>query len=854
MSRERIRIAAIAICVIATPLIASCQATATVPVASSSPSSQTFAQPPPGGTTAVANTTPCQVGARNELIEPTSVKMVSPTEGWALAQCTVSARPFAASSSVQCEWPQIEDMGVLRTSDAGRTWTDVSPPSVPNRTWHHAQFFLDANHAWTVEVSRGASDCVSQITTYGTADGGKTWSRGATVPIQHQQPTDDVYNICCWLNYMDFIDPQRGWLVVASPANPPGPGAVMTNPTALYSTTDGGQHWSLVARQPGAAALSGAADCNSGGYSFFSDVHFTSATSGSWMLLCPGQVMLRTQDGGVHWTAIPLPACTCQAFQPTYFDSAHAVITGQQSNGMMSTADGGATWSQHAVPKAATSQYSFTDPMHGWIVSIQQLPTSYDTAVFRTADGGQSWSMVSKPGFATSLPDKNAYYNLAGVQFVNSNVGFVTLGQAATPNAPPGALSGEPVFQLWETTDGGVSWTSILRQLPSSACTSSYQQLQNGGGNGDWPQPEKLAGATTAWAKGGLRTTDAGLHWKDVSPTALREGKTTPLYPAGFADFYLDANHAWEGGVYDSATGCGDHVTVFGTGDGGKTWQASSPITIGVPAGDSLGAVTLGFTDAQSGWLWIPVGKQSFDFGGQTTDAYVFVTSDGGVSWRRVSHVTSALLGSANGQCTPRIGQFTSSSPTVAWVTGGCGDLQILVTRDGGATWKLQTLGSAPAGCQCPTQLPTFVDQNHGFIQNYGTGPEPTLLATSDGGVTWKTLPPLPSSGFTMALTFADANTLFDLVTPPGWTKISGGKDSLYRSTDGGQTWTVVQDGVPMGRVNVLLFADGQHGLVTEPKNSTWAYDAPDFANSWQLQAAVTSDGGHTWKIFTPQT
>jgi hypothetical protein len=41
-------------------------------------------------------------------------------------------------------------------------------------------------------------------------------------------------------------------------------------------------------------------------------------------------------------------------------------------------------------------------------------------------------------------------------------------------------------------------------------------------------------------------------------------------------------------------------------------------------------------------------------------------------------------------------------------------------------------------------------------------------------------------SVYLMALTFANPNSLWALVTPPGWTKISGRKDSLCRSTDAG--------------------------------------------------------------------
>jgi len=45
-----------------------------------------------------------------------------------------------------------------------------------------------------------------------------------------------------------------------------------------------------------------------------------------------------------------------------------------------------------------------------------------------------------------------------------------------------------------------------------------------------------------------------------------------------------------------------------------------------------------------------------------------------------------------------------------------------------------------------------------------------------------------------LTIDFIDANTGWDTVTPPGWSKLSGApKDWLYRTNDGGQTWTLVQ-------------------------------------------------------------
>ena len=228
-------------------------------------------------------------------------------------------------------------------------------------------------------------------------------------------------------------------------------------------------------------------------------------------------------------------------------------------------------------------------------------------------------------------------------------------------------------------------------------------------------------------------------------------------------------------------------------------------------------------------------------------------TPDGGLTWSRISTLDSSKFGAvpASNNCPSSLGQITFSSPTVGWMTLNCVNSKILSTHDGGATWKLQSL---PVPCKCSVQLPTFVDEKHGFMQFYGDTPSngPSVMSTSDGGSSWRTLPPLPSSGFTMALTFANASNLWALLTPPGWTKTSGGKDSLYHSADGGQTWSLVQDSIPIGRAYTLLFSDDKNGMVAQPRNATWSFDTPGYANANDIELVVTSDGGHTWKVIKP--
>jgi photosystem II stability/assembly factor-like uncharacterized protein len=259
--------------------------------------------------------------------------------------------------------------------------------------------------------------------------------------------------------------------------------------------------------------------------------------------------------------------------------------------------------------------------------------------------------------------------------------------------------------------------------------------------------------------------------------------------------------------------------------------------------------------------MWVPVGIKADDswFGQPATTAYLFGTSDGGLTWRRVATFDASAfngLAPSNPNCRSGFGQITFASATVGYMTDGCVNSKIMATQDGGATWKAQSV-SLP--CDCSTQLPTFVDSLHGFMQIYAPsktpGPSsPVVMFTLDGGVTWQQMSslPVPSTSYLMALTFADVNHVWALVTQPGWNKGVEPKFALHHSKDGGQTWSLVQEVVPIGRGGSLLFADEKHGMVAQPRNATWSITKPNFVDGQDVVLVVTSDGGHTWKTFKP--
>ena len=367
------------------------------------------------------------------------------------------------------------------------------------------------------------------------------------------------------------------------------------------------------------------------------------------------------------------------------------------------------------------------------------------------------------------------------------------------------------------------------RQAPAAASNCPTWGYIPGGANA--PASIKMTSLTVGWAAGDLRTTDGGAHWHDVSPPELRIGAPylpgqQTIYPPAYADFFLDSNHAWLVRSYAQSTWCVDHLSVFSTADGGRTWRRSSDVPASFSGSQKL---FLYFLDSQHGWLFVPG-----DLGG----GGLYATQNGGRDWRLASRAAPMCAG-------------MFSSPTTGWSTcdsanSGSSRAGLQVTRDAGATWGWQELPNPPHGCGCSTDIPVFVDPQHGAVRVFGYSGE-DVFVTSDGGITWRSLASVPGQGsYSMSIDFADAKDFWDLASLGG----KGGPLDvrLYHSSDGGASWQLVQKDIPVAFSlgqggGQLQFLDPLHAFVLQVNPQTGT----------GMQIVVTSDGGHTWTVLEPQ-
>jgi hypothetical protein len=390
-----------------------------VPSPYSTPSPYSITPPPP--VTQGCSSVPRQWASS----PPNPAKMLSATTGWAY--------------------------GPMRTTDGGAHWLDVSPPSIPGRTVKNDEFFLDATHAWVAETASSSNSCVDRVVTFRTADGGRTWQQAAPIPVRFAVPTDVIWtghaNHAGWF---DFVDPENGWLLLGS--GPATPIAVDLSWNGadwrvgdLYRTTDGGQHWTLVATNPGSATGCIPAPLNE----LHASVMSVSSPATGWMVSTCG--LLVTRDGGLTWGKSVTPLSPKEA--PLFFNPSHGLIFAD--GGILVTSDGGASWSIRRMP-AGVRPLDFMNPSEGWALgngdnavqcSLEDLRAcNHNFRLYHTSDSGKTWVPGSFTSLAMPAPK---FWPPAYIHFVDSNNGYASTGE------------GPPESGLFRTTDAGRTWTRV---------------------------------------------------------------------------------------------------------------------------------------------------------------------------------------------------------------------------------------------------------------------------------------------------------------------------------------------------------------------------------------------------------
>ncbi len=229
------------------------------------------------------------------------------------------------------------------------------------------------------------------------------------------------------------------------------------------------------------------------------------------------------------------------------------------------------------------------------------------------------------------------------------------------------------------------------------------------------------------------------------------------------------------------------------------------------------------------------------------TGGGLWKTADGGTTWHPVTDgkIQSASVGAV---------EVCSSNPDVVYIGMGEADIRgnimpgdgVYRSDDAGKTWthvgledarNIAKIRISPSNCDVAWVA---------AMGHYGeSNPERGVFKTTDGGKTWKKVlyKDANTGAVELALDPKNADVLYaamyEFFRKP-WGMSSGGPGSgLYKSTDGGDTWTNLSrnPGMPSGIM-------GKIGVSVSPVDDSRVYAIIENANGGVF---VSDDAGATW-------
>lgn len=193
----------------------------------------------------------------------------------------------------------------------------------------------------------------------------------------------------------------------------------------IGKTTDRGESWEFM---------------RVGDYEFF-DIEFI--TRDKIIAVGSDDQIAISEDGGTTWNSFQLSTDSWYTlYDVEFFDQNNGLIVGEDwdnGGGVWRTTDGGANWEK--INTGLTNIYRLYDVEY--LTQNKIYAVGYSGGAFSN-DGGLTWTWQDLPEFVA-------------IDFYDQNIGF----------ALDGAGNGTTNPFLWKTTDGGVTWNSVVIDLGS---------------------------------------------------------------------------------------------------------------------------------------------------------------------------------------------------------------------------------------------------------------------------------------------------------------------------------------------------------------------------------------------------
>ncbi|MEO8412163.1 MAG: hypothetical protein ABI472_00830, partial [Ginsengibacter sp.] len=636
-------------------------------------------------------------------------------------------------------------------------------------------------------------------------------------------------------NYSNFLQWQRTYVkpvpkITTSPDTNPNNSSNVT-PNSPASITSSGNWTSLGP----IGSPSGPSPYSRTGAGRINFIRFDPNNSNTMWVGAPDGGLWKSTNSGASWTTntdfLTVIGCSDLVIDPTNTQNMYLATGDLEGNrrsiGVLKSTDGGTTWNTTGLIFTALDNYSASRLLMNPSNPLNMI-LSTDGGTFRTTNGWSSSTQGNFPGGNPALKD---------MEFNPSDPNTVY-------------ASGDQVFK---STDNGVNWTQITTGLPSS----NVQRIALGVTPGNAAYVYALVAKSSDQSFLGMyRSTDNGTTFslRSTSPNLLgyeTDGSDVTagqgFYDLSIAVSPTNANAVTTGGV--------NH---WQSADGGTTWTNKSYWAAGQVHADIH---EIDYLPGSSTTLF------------SCNDGGIFISTDNASNWTDISHNlsiaqvvgfglspniatsivageqdngTNLLTGSSwaninggdGGECF--IDYSNASNIFIQYVSGAFSR-----SNDGGATNNSITTG-LPGGFD-------FYSKWHQDPVNSSrlyVGGIPTLYVSNNQGDNWSALATPPGTGTITDFAVAPSNnTIIYLVksdavskstnsgtsftnitgtlpvanaalssvtvsnTDPNkvWVTFSGysAPDKVYKSINGGATWTNVSTGLPNLPINTIVYTNG---------------------------------------------
>lgn len=444
---------------------------------------------------------------------------------------------------------------VVRSADGGATWTDLTPPHSPMSCNAIAVDPADSNRVTAVfgGAFGGGEVWIS-------SDGGASWTdRSAGLPGNSIRAvayagsrlligggqlfgsayvglygSDDLG--ASWTRLDDATWPLP--VVTSIAVDPVDPQTILagTDGAGVNRSGDGGATWQTGIGGTGAISAQ--------------SLRFAPGSSSQLLLGANSLGVYRSLDAGAAFAPASTGISEFNLFaidtSPTDANQLAVAFQSNNAGGILTSADGGATWTAAAAPPTRYSSVRFAPD--GTLYALSTGPSTVATEGLYRRESDGSWTSLG--------PDQGEWYesDLFGISFSDDDPNLILLGGADF------GVAGDQ-STVWRSADAGQGWDKLYQGGHGDKVVDI--QIAPGGGGAE--VVASYDGFDSAQAGGALRSTDGGLTWAP----ALNGLPAFARMPR------LCASAANPGRVYLSMWDSWDTGAVYTTTDAGDSWAST---------------------------------------------------------------------------------------------------------------------------------------------------------------------------------------------------------------------------------------------------------------------------------------